>query len=186
MKTYTIHKGCHYSNFIPRIQLLSQVTYLAQSGCIVFDESCKYEIDEASCVNKLFGFCFGFGVHKNSIRFGWTYNAPTNQIYIWKYFYIDGELEKEKIFACEVGEPHFYEIKVEKANNFPNKYYITLKIDNKKVDSSEECYIGDIYYHKDIIYSDKCFITTLGPYFGGNTRAPHTMKIEYYGNVKKL
>ena len=23
---------------------------------------------------------------------------------------------------------------------------------------------------------------TLGPYFGGNTRAPHTMKIEYNGH----
>ena len=175
MKTYTIHKGCHYSNFIPRIQLLSQVTYLSQSGCIVFDESCKYQIDEASCVNKLFGFCFGFGVHKNSIRFGWTYNAPTNQIYIWKYFYIDGKLEKEKIFACEIGEEHFYEIKVDKSINFPNMYFVTLKIDNKRVFPN----VGT--YESMCIETNKCFITTLGPYFGGNTRAPHTMKIKYYG-----
>ena len=55
MKTYTIHKGCHYSNFVPRIQLLSQVNYMSQHGCIVFDESCKYEINEASCVNKICG-----------------------------------------------------------------------------------------------------------------------------------
>jgi hypothetical protein len=178
MKTYIIHKGCHYSNFIPRIQLLHQVNYLSHRGCIVFDESCKYEIDEASCVNKLFGFCFGFGVHKNSIRFGWTYNAPTNQIYIWKYFYIDGQLEKEKIFACEVGEPHFYEIKVDKANNDEGTYFITLKIDNQKV--------YPVNYLYDAIKSNKCFVTTLGTYFGGNTRAPHTMKIEYHGNVKKL
>lgn len=173
MKTYTIHKGCHYSNFIPRIQLLSQVNYLSHHGCIVFDESCKYEIDEASCVNKLFGFCFGFGVHKNSVRFGWTYNAPTNQIYIWKYFYIDGQLEKEKIFACEVGEAHFYEIKVDKANNDEGTYFITLKIDNQKV--------YPVNYLYDAMKSNKCFITTLGPYFGGKTRAPHAMKIEYYG-----
>ena len=178
MKTYIIRKGCHYSNFFPRIQLLSQVNYLSHHGCIVFDESCKYEIDEASCVNKLFGFCFGFGVHKNSIRFGWTYNAPTNQIYVGKYFYINGKLEKEKIFACELGEAHFYEILVDKANNAKDTYFITLKIDNKKV------YPLNDEYPK--IRSNKCFITTLGPYFGGNTRAPHTMKIEYYGNVKKL
>ena len=178
MKTYKIHKWCHYSNFIPRIQLISQVTHQYQRGCIVFDESCKYEIAEASCVNKLFGFCFGFGVHKNSVRFGWTYNAPTNQIYIWKYFYINGELEKEKIFACEVGEPHFYEIIVDRANNIKDTYFITLKIDNKKICPADNCY--------DSIKSNKCFITTLGPYFGGNTRAPHTMKIEYYGTVKKL
>lgn len=173
MKTYKIYKGCHYSNFLPRIQLLSKVSYMSQSGCIVFDESCKYEIDETSCVNKLFGFCFGFGVHKNSIRFGWTYNAATNQIYIWKYFYISGKLEKEKIFACEVGEANFYEILVNKSNNAENEYLITLKINNKKV------YPLDDYYTK--IQSNKCFITTLGPYFGGNTRAPHTMKIDYHG-----
>ena len=178
MKTYKIYKGCHYSNFFPRIQLISQVNKLLQSGNLVFDESCKYEIDESSCVNKLFGFCFGFGVHKNSVRFGWTYNAPTNQIYIWKYFYIDGKLEKEKIFACEVDEPHSYEILVNKSYNAENKYFITLKIDNQKV------YPVDNFY--STIKSDKCFITTLGPYFGGNTRAPHTMKIEYYGAVKNI
>ena len=178
MKTYKIYKGCHYSNFFPRIQLISQVNKLLQSGNLVFDESCKYEIDESSCVNKLFGFCFGFGVHKNSVRFGQTYNAPTNQIYIWKYFYIDGKLEKEKIFACEVGEPHSYEILVNKSYNAENKYFITLKIDNQKVYPVDNFYIT--------IKSDKCFITTLGPYFGGNTRAPHTMKIEYYGAVKNI
>jgi hypothetical protein len=181
-KTYKIYKGCHYSNFIPRIHLLSQVNYLYQRGTIIFDESCKYEIDEASCVNKLFGFCFGFGVHKNSVRFGWTYNAATNQIYIWKYFYIDGELEKEKIFACELEEAHFYEIEVVKDSNLPTRYFITLKIDNEKVVLSKEFKIAGIEYKQDIIYSDKCFITTLGPYFGGNTRAPHTIKIECYGN----
>ena len=180
MKTYKIYKWCHYSNFIPRIQLISQVTHQYQRGCIVFDESCKYEIAETSCVNKLFGFCFGFGVHKNSVRFGWTYNAPTNQIYIWKYFYIDGKLEKEKIFACELGKAHFYEIEVEKDNNFPNKYFITLKIDNKTVFPN----VGT--YESMCIETHKCFITTLGPYFGGNTRAPHTMKIEYYGREKNI
>ena len=133
MKKYIIHKGCHYSNFFPRIQLLSQVTCVFQSGCVVFDESCKYEISETSCVNKLFGFCFGFGVHKNSIRFGWTYNVPTNQIYIWKYFYVNGQLEKEKIFACEIGEQHFYEIIMDTANNAKDTYFITLRIDNKQV-----------------------------------------------------
>ena len=177
MKTYKIYKGCHYSNFFPRIQLLSKVSYMSQSGCIVFDESCKYEIAETSCVNKLFGFCFGFGVHENSIRFGWTYNAPTNQIYIWKYFYINGKLEKEKIFACEIGESNFYEILANKSNNVKNEYLVTLKINNKKVYPLNDSL--DDYYTK--VQSTKCFITTLGPYFGGNTRAPHTMKIEYYG-----
>jgi hypothetical protein len=53
---------------------------------------------EKSCVNKLFGFCFGFGVHKNSARFGWTYNKETNKIDIWCYFYNDGKLTKKSVF----------------------------------------------------------------------------------------
>ena len=170
MKTYKIYKGCHYSNFFPRIQLIYQVNHLSQGGRIVFDESCKYEIAEASCVNKLFGFCFGFGVHKNSVRFGWTYNAPTNQIYIWSYFYINGKLHKKKIFSCELNEEHTYKIEVHKISSELGHYTFRFLIDGKENGDFEK------------IQSDKCFITTLGPYFGGNTRAPHTMKIEYNGH----
>ena len=56
--------------------------YFSQGANIIFADNCKYEIDEKSCVNKLYGFCLGlFGVHKNSIRFGWTYNKETDGLF---------------------------------------------------------------------------------------------------------
>jgi hypothetical protein len=80
MKEYRIFKGCHYSNFLPSFHKVPNDFGISTN--VIFDESCKYEIDEKSCVNKLFGFCFGFGVHKNSVRFGWTYNNEKNSIII--------------------------------------------------------------------------------------------------------
>lgn len=167
-KTYKIYKGCHYSNFFPKFLLPYESGIMG--NFIVFDDSCKYEIDEASCVNKLFGFCFGFGVHKNSIRFGWTYNKETNNIYIWIYTYINGHLTKEKVFSCDVGESHFYRIEYVRLNKTHGTYLVSMKID-------------DEYVLKELpVVSDSFFLTTLGPYFGGNTRAPHKIKIECYGN----
>ena len=54
MKKYIIPKGCHYSNFIPWIKCAKEEFVMARD--FIFDESCEYEINEPSCVNKLFGF----------------------------------------------------------------------------------------------------------------------------------
>ena len=165
MKKFIIPKGCHYSNFLPKIFLTSGNASMTQSGEFTFTESCKYEISEESCVNKLFGFCFGFGVHTNSIRFGWTYNSEMNQIFIWKYVYLNKKLHKEKIFACEIGEKHKYTLDIKRVGS-NNAYTFNV---NFKIDT-------DIVADTNIV-SGMCFITTLGPYFGGNTRAPHKMTI---------
>lgn len=159
MKTYIVPKGFHYSNFLPRFFFIAD--FMTQKGRIVFDKSCEYEIDEESCVNKLFGFCFGFGVHKNSARFGWTYSKEMNEIFIWKYVYINGVLQKTKIYSCEIGSEHEYRIQ---ANKNGNTYHVELIIDNNTVSRCElpkSCF----------------FVTTLGPYFGGHTRAPHKIVI---------
>lgn len=167
IKEYIIRKGWHYSNFFPRIFCITDM--VKQKGNICFTESCRYDIDEASCVNKLFGFCFGFGVHKNSVRFGWTYNKETENIYVWEYVYMDGKLTKLKSFSCEIGELHDYEITM---YNRPDAYYVMLNIDGR-----EE---SGIRFSKDKKLPK--FVTTLGPYFGGNTRAPHDIKIiQQYG-----
>lgn len=168
MKKFIIPKGCHYSNFVPKLQLLEGCNYMQQGGNITFTDSCAYDIDEESCVNKLFGFSFGiFGVHKNSVRFGWTYNTELNAIFIWKYVYINGKLTKEKVFSCNIGEKHAYDIDAWRYHVKENKQYvfdIRFKIDGKKVAEAE-------------IESNKWFALTLGPYFGGHTRAPHRIEI---------
>ena len=161
MKKYRIFKGCHYSNFLPSFHKVQNDFGISTN--VIFDESCKYEIDEKSCVNKLFGFCFGFGVHKNSVRFGWTYNNEKNSIVIWKYIYSNKKLFKEKIYSCEIGMIHKYQLYLIRQDSY---YKVGFYIDNQFVCS-------------DKLKSDSCFITTLGPYFGGNTRAPHKITINF-------
>ena len=163
MKKYTIFKGCHYSNFIPSFHCTKD--YAVFEGTYSFDENCKYQIDEDSCVNKLFGFCFGLGVHKNSVRFGWSYNKPVNSIYIWSYYYKNGKLNKKKVFSCNTNEYHNYKIEVNRISKSLGNYTFRLLVDNNVVLDFQE------------LQSNKTFITTLGPYFGGHTRAPHKMII---------
>lgn len=161
MRTYFVLKGCHYSNFIPSIRCMKDEVEIG--GIYSFDKSCSYHVDEPSCVNKLFGFCFGFGVHYNSVRFGWTYNKETNNIFIWKYVYVNGKLQKSKIFSCEIGSKHDYNLRAVKNGSF---YDVEFMIDNKVID-------------KCTVYRSCFFVTTLGLYFGGNSRAPHTIKVRY-------
>ena len=160
---YVILKGCHYSNFIPKFKSIKDDMLF--SGTFLFDKSCEYEINEESCVNKLFGFCFGFGVHENSVRFGWTYNKYVNNIYIWAYFYVNGKLHKKNIFSCCLNVEHTYQIELHRISSKLGNYTFRLLIDGKAYDGFKS------------IQSDSCFVTTLGPYFGGKTRAPHKIKI---------
>lgn len=96
MKKWTIFKWFHYSTFIPKIVSLKKCTHYINYYTIQFDDSCRYEINEPSCVNKLLGHSFHiFNVHKNSVRFGWTYNKESDNIIIWTYTYINGKLHKK-------------------------------------------------------------------------------------------
>ena len=160
-----ILKGFHYSNFLPWFYCIDNRNKLCISKRITFTESCKYNIEEKSCVNKLFGFCFGLGVHKNSVRFGWSYDSNTDKFIIWKYIYKNGKLDKRQIWTCcNVNEEYDFTIEVNRTAN-KDTYQLFFMIDNVLMES-------------DTITSDKCFITTLGFYFGGNTKAPHKMYIE--------
>ena len=169
MKTYTILKGCHYSNFMPCFKFLNEI--IEFTGTFEFDKSCKYEINEKSCVNKLFGFCFGFGVHKDSVRFGWTYNNDIEKILIWSYVYKNGKLHKHEIKHFDVETQHKYKIKVQRIEPIEQ---------NKRHSYNIHLYIDDDLYDICKLSTNRLIITTLGPYFGGNTKAPHKMKIRKY------
>lgn len=165
IKTYTILKGCHYSNFIPCLKFIDDE--MKFQSIYSFDKSCAYSISEKSCVNKLFGFCFGFGVHEDSVRFGWTYNEDIDKIVIWKYIYDKGILHKHNLCNISLNTEHTFTIKLRRAGaaeNYRFMYVVDLYIDG---------YLYDVH----TLSSNKLILTTLGPYFGGNTRAPHKMKI---------
>ena len=149
-----IFKGFHYSTFFPKIYRFCSEH--KKSIQVKFDKSCAYKIDEKSCVNKLWGFSIGlFGVHDNSYRFGWTYD--NDKIVIWVYSYINGKLQKEKLTECE----------------FDKEYQCSISINDKVIFN-----FNGVTKEKQLS-STKKFLLELGFYFGGKTRAPKNMKIEF-------
>lgn len=164
MKTYKICKGCHYSNYFPWIDLFHD--QFSMMHMIMFDDSCLYHVDEPSCVNKLFGCAFGlFGVHKYSVRFGWA--CTDGKIDIYRYVYSSGKLFKKVIKTVEVNETHLYRIDVR--HSFNNTVNVSLSIDGSYLDT----FVIDSV--------DRKLCVGLGPYFGGNSRAPHKMLMYFNG-----
>jgi len=162
MKKYIIYKNCHYSTFVPQIKCLRNLKYIKNEYYISFDKSCKYDIEEKSCVNKLFGYSFGlFSVHKNSCRFGWTYNKETDKIDIWIYVYKDKKLNKYKFASCDFDVEYYFSIKT-----FLNNNLTIFNFNNENIETVN-------------INVNNNIILTLGFYFGGSTRAPHKMHINY-------
>lgn len=154
----------HYSNYVPFIKHIKKDQYgIELTWRVKFDESAVYKIDESSCVNKLFGFCFGImGVHKMSCRIGWSCN-PEGKINIYAYEYISGTLDKHLLATVNTGEWHDYTIR------FAN---------DSTADIAEYSIDGESKYSKLILgctYSNWVF--GLGPYFGGHTKAPHKITI---------
>lgn len=150
-----IIKGFHYSTFIPRIYKSCN----NKTVKIKFDKSCAYNIDEKSCVNKLWGFSVGlFGVHKNSYRFGWTYED--DKIIIWTYCYINGKLHKKRLTECE----------------FDKEYECSIELCDKVILNFNGVKSEFPIYELRTLFE-------LGFYFGGKTRSPHNMKI-YFNRIK--
>lgn len=163
MKKWTIFKWFHYSTFIPKIVSLKKCAHYINYYTIQFDDSCRYEINEPSCVNKLFGHSFHiFNFHKNSVRFGWSYNKESDNIIIWTYTYINGKLHKKQFAACDFNIPYYFSI----ITNLPVNT-IVYNFNNQQT-----------YSEKFNSLTPK-FLLTLGYYFGGKSRAPHKMFIQY-------
>jgi hypothetical protein len=163
MKKITIFKGFHFSNFFPKIYKSNK--NFEKTVNICFDKSCAYDINEKSCVNKLWGFSSGLlGVHKNSYRFGWTYDKDTEQIIIWTYLYINGRLYKKELTTCDFDTEYEFKIKIEQND-----------------DSAKVVLKFNYLYTKvfDIPIKLNKYLLELGYYFGGKTRAPHKMNILY-------
>ena len=158
MNQWVILKRCHYSNFIPCIKRWYDGIEFKRH--IVFTDSCKYWVDEESCVNKLFGFSFGLlGVHKNSVRFGWRYNGVSGKIEILEYYYRSGRLIKNVIGEVRTGEEILCSIK-------------SFIRDGKKCVS---LYLNNRCINTIVFEGVKKWLLTLGFYFGGDSRAPHKM-----------
>lgn len=168
--SHTIFKGCHFSTFVPCLQKMRDDVYFSVSRTLQFDECHLYDIAEKSCVNKLFGYSFGlFGVHKNSARFGWA--CDDGKIVVYVYFYKDGKLNKKSVATFGVGTTHEYSMTMYYDKD-DNKHYVEWFVDGQKV---QGCFFKARFG----------WLLSLGFYFGGNSVAPHTMKLSYDETITK-
>lgn len=166
--SFTHKKGTHRARPFYWLRWWPLVkTPVALTRAITFDSSNKYmlPVDDQADVNKLFGVAFG-RVHMNSARFGWRYVPETNMFHLYGYYYRNGVRDFQ--FICEC--------------NPYRKYNLTLKVSPYTL--SFEVYNPGGYRRLLVVdrYDNKKWGWLLGPFFGGNRPAPHTMKI----NLEKV
>jgi hypothetical protein len=161
---HTIKKGKHRTNK-PRLGLHYNKRTLSYN--VTFYESCLYKTELSSNqkdINKLFGLSFGLH-HKNSARFGWR-STNDDCIEVLAYVYRDG------VRINEWDEPIYIDrIDINKEYTFEltlsDSYYTFMVKD------------GDDIVGASLIKSGKLFPIGyyLNPYFGGDEKAQHNMKI---------
>ena len=86
-------------------------------------------------------------------------------------FFTDEAGKTHEIKHFDVETQHKYKIKVQRIEPIEQ---------NKRHSYNIHLYIDDDLYDICKLSTNRLFITTLGPYFGGNTKAPHKMKIRKY------
>lgn len=153
-QTYTIKKGKHRSGW--RYNTTKSNSFNIE---VIFNESAQYTtVDPLNQydVNKLWGVSdCGDNHSDNSIRFGWRWLNDSLEI-LW-YRRIDGHFEFEKINSVNINETNRMHLTISK-----NSYELRVNGVIKTV--SRPC-SGDYKRYK------------LYPYFGGDEKAPHTIKI---------
>lgn len=178
-----IFKGCHYGFPFPFPKCLkhfesikSRITgnpIYYDEHIVEFDDSIIYKLpdEDQMDVNKLFGFSYGLH-HINSDRIGFRY-IPDKGVEIVLYSYCNGKRERTKHIAyMEIGHKYSISLSVDLMDKQRQVTPIVEKIGNESPINLNSYYIfdGGKSLKTKIRY-------TLGIYFGGNRRAPHTITI---------
>ncbi len=126
-----------------------------------FDQTAIYDLgnDNQYDVNKLFGFSDCNSHHQeNSARFGWNYDLKEAQINVYAYLYVNGKRRIETLGALAIHEDASYALRV------TNTHFIfTFNGMETSFERGSDCSVG--------------LYLLLYPYFGGNTPAPHDIRI---------
>jgi hypothetical protein len=154
-KTYTIKKGKHRSTYSYNT---SRDT--AFNWSIIFDSSAIYTTQDPANqydINKLIGWSDCGENHMDySIRFGWRWLNDSLEIHWFQH--VNGNFSFAKICSVDLCEPY--------------EYYLLIKDSEYKLCVSGNCVtIGRTCssdYKKYKLY----------PYFGGQEKAPHNIKIK--------
>lgn len=144
---------------------------------IVFGDNCNYNLDGSPDTmegddfdtNKLIGFGFlNFNKfpphHYESVRVGWEWNPGTLCIDLYAYWYDRGERKENYLLSVRRGLP------LEVIMSASYDYYNITIIYNYSPEKKTVNYPIKRTKHYPISY-------LLGPYFGGNRKAPHNMDI---------
>lgn len=152
--TYLIKKGQHSSTnkYVPLE--VSKLVFTA-----IFDSSAIYKTgiqSNQADINKLYGISdCGTHHHQNSARFGWRWFD--DQLEIHAYSYKDGQRKYEFITSVALNKEYTYTMELKE------DAYL-FKINGKTISSERSC-------------SGKSSGYKLFPYFGGDEKAPHDIKV---------
>lgn len=166
----TIKEGNHYDNNIFSVR--PHIFQKAFIKNVKFDNSCEYTLPAYSQqnVNKLFGGYFGFfAEHKYSARFGWRWSVADQKIELLAYVYDAGRRNWDDQMR------------------FPVVAQISLDENvNCSIDILDDSYVfnvkgtdgATIGQQITVLHSKITFWgLTQSFYFGGETKAPHTMSV---------
>ena len=176
LKTKSVCKNMHYSlnflNFKPYYNGRDNVNYIMTYNVKFTDES-KYDVGEdQSDINKLFGISYGHH-HNQSDRIGWRYNKNTGLMDLFLYSYENSKRIKTYLISVAICNYNVYTITlgVMENNGYRNTnvsiYSESLGIPTKLIS------ISYMYKHTHTKYG-----YSLGLYFGGNQKAPKTIKMD--------
>lgn len=167
--TFTFHKGKHRAK---PLYWLRWWPILWGSAPVVrkirFSFDSRYNLGDVDQldINKLFGVAHGW-IHRHSARFGGHYDLAKKQWVLHMYVHRGDELVKTQL--CTVPNNHWYTCEI-----IPRKgeYMFRVVNENKDVIALEFCSRKKGWW----------LALLLGPYFGGNEKAPNQFTIE----MKKL
>lgn len=143
-----------------------------------FDKSCLYDslaFDQERDINKLIGFSQGFfpkykkgkwipAHHRNSVRIGWRPSLD-GEFELFLYTYQDGKRNARFITNVEAGQ----EWKISFLPVVYNNLLVSVKVQRDSGEITEDSLsMGGFFNNWGYM---------LFPYFGGDSPAPHDMKI---------
>lgn len=151
----TIKQGTHAPLRMPSI--ITKMKVIRYD--VYFTDTCRYDLNntDQEDINKLFGIGYLPHHHSNSVRFGWNYSKHSDSIRIYAYWYRDALRYSKLLGDVKVGMWHTYII-------MPSVKSHNLQVIGRGIACTVPVPGSRYGYH-------------LGPYFGGNQKAPHDMTI---------
>ena len=170
-RTYTMKKGRHHADKLLKNRLLWHIKTLHWYNR--FDTSARYIIKNSEGTihedqhdwSKLSGMTFTpWQPRRNTAMAGWRYNNVTDSIELTPYFHVNGLriFKDDPHLTIAVNEPFEHEVYL----NYETKE-ITVTIRTHRAELSET--------HEFTTF--RKWLVQIHPYFGGNKRAPRTIKL---------